>query len=180
MLELHWLTDWLLNLWTYWLSGILITDNQTDSLSEKLVYQSLKIVITNLLMAYIYTDLFTDGQPGYIYHMYWMADWLSHKCPDGLTNRLTVWLTNWWADLSTILWPVCWLTHWLTDNWPTGCRTHQLSVSLTDKLAMWMTDQLTNSLTYRISYWLIELAMELNIDDLLNYWFMLSVCISSC
>ena len=82
-----WLTDWLLNLWTYWLSGILITDNQTDSLSEKLVYQSLKIVITNLLMAYIYTDLFTDGQPGYIYHMYWMADWLSHKCPDGLTNR---------------------------------------------------------------------------------------------
>ena len=44
---------------------------------------------------------------------------------------------------------------------------------------MWMTDQLTNSLTYRISYWLIELAMELNIDDLLNYGFMLSVCISS-
>ena len=44
---------------------------------------------------------------------------------------------------------------------------------------MWMTDQLTNSLTYVISYWLIELAMELNIDDLLNYWFMLSVCISS-
>lgn len=44
-------------------------------------------------MAYIYTDLFTDGQPGYIYHMYWMADWLSHKFPDGLTNRLTVWLT---------------------------------------------------------------------------------------
>ena len=70
MLELHWLTDWLLNLWTYWLSGILITDNQTDSLSEKLVYQSLKIVITNLLTAYIYTDLFTDGQLGYIYHMY--------------------------------------------------------------------------------------------------------------
>lgn len=70
MLELHWLTDWLLNLWTYWLSGILLTDNQTDSLSEKLVYQSLKIVITNLLTAYIYTDLFTDGQPGYIYHMY--------------------------------------------------------------------------------------------------------------
>lgn len=30
---------------------------------------------------------------------------------------------------------------------------------------MWMTDQLTNSLKYRISYWLIELAMELNIDD---------------
>ena len=48
----------------------MITDNQTDSLSEKLVYQSLKIVITNLLMAYIYTDLFTAGQPGYIYHMY--------------------------------------------------------------------------------------------------------------
>ena len=38
---------------------------------------------------------------------------------------------------------------------------------------MWMTDQLTNSLTYRIGYWLIELAMELNIDDLLNYWFIL-------
>lgn len=179
MLELHWLTDWLLNLWTYWLSGILITDNQTDSLSEKLVYQSLKIVITNLLMAYIYTDLFTDGQPGYIYHMYWMADWLSHKCPDGLTTgSLSGWLTD--GLTCQLFYDLC--ADWLIDlqiNWPTGCRTHQLSVSLTDKLAMWMTDQLTNSLTYRISYWLIELAMELNIDDLLNYWFMLSVCISS-
>ena len=130
-------------------------------------------------MAYIYTDLFTDGQPGYIYHMYWMADWLSHKCPDGLTTgSLSGWLTD--GLTCQLFYDLC--ADWLIDlqiNWPTGCRTHQLSVSLTDKLAMWMTDQLTNSLTYRISYWLIELAMELNIDDLLNYWFMLSVCISS-